>query len=473
MPQTAGKPANKAVGSAIPRINPPLPLRTELKSYVGVAEKLGLKLYPWQETAGKYLTAVGPSGKWLYREVAVIVARQNGKTTLLVPLIVERLLAGQKIMHTAQNAKLPRDVHEEVAAAITEHYPEMLPKSRGISYALGSETITLVNGAKYRIVSPTRGGARGPSNDTVIIDELREMDTHDFIGAAKPTLTASRKPQMVYLSNAGTEESAVLNGLKMRGEVDPVLAYLEWSAPPDVAADDIRGWIASNPSIGHDPAVLETLTTEYRSNMLAGTLSIFETEHLCRWVTTLRENLVDAQSWNRCRRDVGAPVRPSLAVSMDPNGRRASVAMAWRLGEGVAVTILSDVSGDPINTDDIGRSLKAAVLKYGVRQVGFDPSTDRELVKYVKKQHAIPVAGQRFAAASSQFANIVRAEFLSWQDADSVTDDLTWTSRKSYGDAGGYEAVRASEDRPVTASLAAVRAVGLASGPSPATPRVL
>jgi hypothetical protein len=219
--------------------------------------------------------------------------------------------------------------------------------------------------------------------------------------------------------------------------------------------------------------VLETLTTEYRSNMLAGTLGIFETEHLCRWVTTLRENLVDAQAWTRCRRDIGAPVRPVLAVSIDPNGRRASVAMAWRLGDGVALKIISDVTGDPVNTDDIGRALKAAVLKHGVRQVGFDPATDRELVKYVKKQYAIPLAGQKFAAASSQFANIVRAELLSWQDADSVTDDLTWTSRKSSGDAGGYEAVRASEDRPITASLAAVRAVGLASGPSPATPRVL
>jgi len=149
------------------------------------------------------------------------------------------------------------------------------------------------------------------------------------------------------------------------------------------------------------------------------------------------------------------------------------MAMAWRLGEGVALKIISDVTGDPVNTDDIGRALKAAILKYGVRQVGFDPSTDRELVKYVKKQYAIPLAGQKFAAASSQFANIVRADLLSWQEADSVTDDLTWTSRKSYGDAGGYEAVRASDDRPITASLAAVRAVGLASGPSPATPRVL
>ena len=72
-------------------------------------------------------------------------------------------------------------------------------------FGSGQEEIRLRNGGKYRIVAPTRGGARGPSNDLVIVDELREMDTLDFIAAAKPTLIASPSPQIVYLSNAGTD----------------------------------------------------------------------------------------------------------------------------------------------------------------------------------------------------------------------------------------------------------------------------
>ena len=470
MPVNARSRTHPVEGSALPRIAPPVPLRSELKAYRDLSAKIGIRLYPWQETAAKYLTAKAPTGRPLYREVAIIVARQNGKTTLLVPLIVQRLLAGQSIMHTAQNAKLPREVHDLVALALLEHFPDELPKTRAISYAVGHEEIRLKNHGRYSIVAPTKGGARGPANDLVIVDELREMESHDFIGAAKPTLTASKHPQMVYLSNAGTEMSLVLNSIKGRGAEDPVLAYLEWSASEEMADDDMRGWIAANPSIGHDPAVLETLTTEYRSHKLAGTLAIFETEHLCRWVATIQPRLVEEFAWLACKGEIGTPRRASLAVSMDPSGRRASVAMAWRQGDGVAIRIVVDSHGDPVNTDDIGKAVKGLAQKYAIRQVGYDPSTDGELVKYVKSPRK--VWGAEWRNASAQFLNLVTGRKLHWQDADSVTEDLIWTMRKNEPE-GAFRAVHASDDKPITASLAAIRAVQMASGPIPAVPRVL
>jgi phage terminase large subunit-like protein len=122
------------------------------------------------------LTAKGDGDRWLYREVAVIVARQNGKTTLLIPLIAQRLLAGQSIMHAAQNARLPREVHEEVVDLLREHYPKELAAKRSVSYAVGHEVIKLRSGGQYRIVAPTRSGARGTPTDLVIVDELREME---------------------------------------------------------------------------------------------------------------------------------------------------------------------------------------------------------------------------------------------------------------------------------------------------------
>jgi hypothetical protein len=54
-----------------------------------------------------------------------------------------------------------------------------------------------------------------------------------------------------------------------------------------------------------------------------------------------------------------------------------------------------------------------------------------------------------------------------------VTDDLTWTSRKQDHETGSYQAVRAQDDRSITASLAAIRAVWLASGPRPVSPKVV
>lgn len=169
-------------GIASPRVAPPLPPLKPAQTLIRQAVELGQPLLPWQKILARYVEAD-------YREVAAVVARQNGKTTFLVSLIVHRLRQGHRIMHTAQNRTLPMVVHGLASDLMVEHYPALLRSAP--RYTTGQEDIRMRNGGNYQIVAPTKGGARGQSRDLVIIDELREMDTLDFISAAKPTLTAS------------------------------------------------------------------------------------------------------------------------------------------------------------------------------------------------------------------------------------------------------------------------------------------
>jgi phage terminase large subunit-like protein len=348
----AEAPPSSLLGRATPRLAPPVPLRHDLVGFRRVAADIGYHLMPWQECAGTYLTALGADDRWLYREVAIVVSRQNGKTTLLVPLIVSRLLAGHRVMHTAQDRSLPREVFGLVSEFMWAHYPELFPLRNGRPtkprYANGQEEIRLTNGGIYSIVAPSRGGARGPSRDLVIIDELREMEAWDFIAAAKPTMTASTNPQMLYLSNAGEETSIVLNALRDRRETDPNLCYLEWSADPERRSDDPDGWSEANPAMGNEPegmgSVYATLVADHQTALLEGTMALFETEHLSRWVVTTRRRLTDEYAWNLCEAELGKERRPMMGVSMDPSGTRASVALAW-LGEGgfVDLRLLYDV----------------------------------------------------------------------------------------------------------------------------------
>lgn len=464
------------IGHAKPRVGPPVPLRHGAGEFGEFSAGIGWNLRPWQSCAAKYLTATGRDARWLYREIAIIVARQNGKTTLLVPLIVKRLLLGRRIMHTAQNRELPREVFGMVADIVEDHFPEMLAERGGRRvrprFANGQEEIRLSNGGLYRIVAPTRGGARGPSNDDVIVDELREMVDHDFIAAAKPTLTASANPQMIYLSNAGTDDSEVLNALRKRGTEDPALAYLEWSAAPDRAADDRTGWAESNPSMGHDPAVLLTLEAEHRAHRLAGTLAIFETEHLCRWVTSLRERLVDDFAWSvGAVDDLPASRQAYLGVAMDPEGSRASAALAWRMpDESIAIRLVMDRSGDPLDPDSVGTEIRELAKRHSAVSVGYDPLTDGQLAKFLVRSEKI--TGSRFANASSTFALAVNSRKVRHTASDAITDDLTWTAVKPYGEPGSFQAVRADDERPITAALAAIRAVELAANPVRSAARI-
>jgi hypothetical protein len=459
------------VGSPSPRIAPPLPLRHDLAGYRAQSVDLDIDPMPWQDTAATYLTATDLEGRWLFRDVAVVVGRQNGKTTLTKPLIVQRLKAGRKVMHIAQVRELPRIMFESIADAL-EDDPTLFPKRRGKIIwprrGAGSESIILTNGGTYRIAAAITGSARGHSIDDLLIDELREMESFDVINSAKPAQRFSENPQTIYLSNAGTDDSVVLNSLRARGEAnDPALAYLEWSADPDYDPGDVRGWVQANPSIGHFPQVLTDLEKDYVSAKLGGNMAGFETEALCRWVKTMRPALVTLDEWNACEvSHAPKPRKTFMAVSMDPDGSRASAAKAWLDGDVCYLSVVDDVRGAPIITSELGEAWRR---KYAAK-VAFDPMTDRELAKFFRVTKA--VSGPEFANATSNFVEHVRTGKLRWVDAAVVGDDLTWTARKENDETGSYQAVRANDDRPITAALAAIRAVWLATGLPHASLRV-
>jgi hypothetical protein len=454
-------------GHASPRIAPPRPLRSALDEFRLAAADLGIVLMPWQEVAATYITALGPNGLWLYPDIASVVSRQNGKTEMLLPFIVSRLRMGRRIMHTAQNRELPREVHGRAADFFEskEHRHELVKRPR---FANGQEEIRTTGGGLYRIVAPTRGGARGPSNDDLIIDEIREMDDYAFIAAAKPTLGASKNPQTIYLSNAGDDTSIVLNDIRKRADEDPSLAYLEWSAGPERDASDREGWLESNPALGHLPGAWKNLEDNYRTYVLSGQSAIFETEHLCRWVPTMRPRLVDDFAWMRCRTgSLGAVRRPSLGISMDPSGTRASVVAAWRQEDGsIALRELFDVPGEPIDTDALGEDALKVSRRLGTTLVGYDDATDRDLARHWKKR-AKNITGRDFANATEKFVRGVEGGTIRWTEAEHITADLASVSRKDNSENQTYHAVKSRDDTSVTAALAAIRAVWLVPTSSP------
>ncbi len=457
------------LGRPLPRLAPPVPARSDVPGLIEVAESVGIRLMPWQETAARYLTATSKDGRLLYREVAIVVARQNGKTALMKPHIIRKIKAGRRVLHIAQTRELPREMFGLIADALSQE-PELFATRRGKTiwprYGSGQEEILLANGGSYRIAASNRGGARGKSVDDLIIDETREMVDWDIISAAEPTMTMSDDPQTVYLSNMGTEESVVLNAIRERGigGSDPGLAYLEWSAAPERAADDREGWAEANPAIGHFPQVLRELERSYTARKADGKMAIFEIERLCRAQPTTRKALVEATRWAECLDPKpGQPARPHMAVSMDPQGTRASAAIAWRQADGtVSVRMVLEGTGSPIDTEKLGPALRSLALQNKVQSVGFDPMTDAALKRFFRQP--VPITGQAFANASARFVSSVEARTLRWSDAATVTDDLSWTTRKEVpGEKGAFEAVRGDDKRPITAALAAIRAVWLAT----------
>jgi len=449
------------VGSPVPRLAPPAPLRSDADTLQAIADSLGYHLYPWQLTAARYLQA-RHGERLLYREVAVIVARQNGKTTLLVPLIVSRLLAGRKIMHSAQNRTLPRQVFIEVAELLVKHHRNLLVSLP--RYANGQEEVKLRNGGHYRIVAPTRGGARGPANDDVIVDELREMVTDEFIAAAKPTLTASPDPQMIYLSNAGTQDSVVLNALRLRANADEGLAYLEWSAAPELEPDAMQGWLQSNPSIGHRPGIIENLRGEYRAHSLGGTLAIFETEHLCRWAVSLKEIAFRTGVWGKLHTPeplAGNPGPYALGIGVAPGWTRATIAVAAiRPDGGVGVEVYRDLRED-VTPEQVTKAVEAFHVERQAQVIAYDAmSGGAGAFERHGQEAGLPYDGLKPAAmvsATMDFSEMVMAQRLAVDDP-LLEAQVQLVVKRKVGPDGAYRFSRGESLGPIDAMEAALLA---------------
>lgn len=453
-------------GEPMPRIAPPMPATSLVEEWKQAARDCGIKPLTWQINAATYAMATARGRRWMYPTFTLVVARQNGKSEILIPRIVRALKVGERVLHTAQDRSLPREVFERVADLIPASQLRRKPR-----LANGQERIDTWAGGVYRIVAPTRAGARGPSNDLVIIDEARELLDFAFVAAARPTLTASKNGQTWFLSNAGDAESVVLNGLRTRAVDlgDPSLGYLEWSADPDLDIDDVRGWAQANPSLGK----LITLATlrGFRKDYIAEP-SIFLTEHLCRGVESMRPRLVPDVTWQRAHGPTSAPLRPALGISQTAS--RIVALFAWPQDDGtIGLTIAADVHGDPVDVDRVGAQLRELAMRQGVQLVGYAPATDRDLVRFFdwKGVQAQAIAGQLAAAAAGRFVATLEGGRLRWSDAEAVGIDLTLTVREKR-DGQGFTARAAKDERPVPAALAAVYAVWLATQPNDLVPTV-
>src|SRR5262245_56654007 len=126
-----------------PRLAPPIPTVNDLADYRAVAKTIKWKPMAWQDRAIATITGRRRT-RLAFPEAAVVVARQNGKTALLLALIVLKLLQGRRVMHTAQNRELPREVFTAVAEAFVEFFPGDLKKQPRL--ANGQERIELKNG---------------------------------------------------------------------------------------------------------------------------------------------------------------------------------------------------------------------------------------------------------------------------------------------------------------------------------------
>lgn len=307
---------------------------------------LEIELLPWQKWLVIHALEVvdDPVDGWRlrFKNVQVLVARQNGKTTLscVIALYFLYQLEVALVLGTAQDVSNAEDVWQ-ACVDMAQDNVILSEAIKHVWYTNGSKRLQLIGNRNYRVRASNRKAGRGKSADLVLLDELREHQTWDAWAALSKTGMARKNSLLWCMSNAGDGTSVVLRHFRLRahallgdpdgevkamGDAEPeadqtaegsALALFEWSAPPNADPKDKDGWAQANPSLGYtiDIASLEAASVDDPAD-------VFKTECLCQWVTTVIAPPFPIGAWDagkdeNSRIDAKSPIWFGIDISSD------------------------------------------------------------------------------------------------------------------------------------------------------------
>lgn len=348
----------KLIGKTQPRLwTPPLRKLTRATSHgyavADFADAIGEPLLPWQRWLAIHAMELNPDGTYRFRVVVVLVARQSGKSSVKRTVSLWRLYVdgARLILGVAQDLGLAR---EQQSYCLDTIYacPDLAEDLTHVRKVNGDEwfrvagteitgedtegepSMTFAGGGRYKIAASNRKAGRGLSIDELNIDELREWRTWDPWSALSKTTMARANAQIWCMSNAGDDQSVVLNQLRDAGLSgrDSSIGIFEWSGVDGCELDDWAQLRQANPGLGYTVS-----EAAIRTALVTDPPNVFRTEVLCQKVDQL-DGAIDYEAWKACADATGLMDahrdRAAACLDVAPDGQHATLAVAGRLADG-------------------------------------------------------------------------------------------------------------------------------------------
>lgn len=313
---------------------------------IELAASAGLILDPWQQLAVQLGLGETAAGKWAAFVVALIVARQNGKGSVLECLGLFWLFLDdcQLIGHSAHEYKTAMEAFRRLVALIT-NTDDLRRKVKKIINTNGEEGIELLSGRRMRFLARSKGAGRGFSFDRLIWDEAYAL-TPEQQEAQLPTMSARPNPQLWLTSSPPLDSTSGEPLFKLRRQAlarSPGICFLDYGAEgsldklDEIDLDDRALWAATNPAYPHRIGE-QTIERERAAMSDAG----FARERLGVWPPDLSAgfSVIPDSVWKAARVDIEpSTARPvfTVAVSNRAGAVRASICAAFRHPSGATL----------------------------------------------------------------------------------------------------------------------------------------
>ena len=458
-------------GYNTPRIHSPLnDLPSKGSELIEFAKEISLPLLPWQEWIAEHAHKVKPDGRWKHSNVCVVVARQNGKSTLMMVRIMAGLFLWNDGLQIGSAHRLTTSLETfRHIVNLIESNDRLASEVKKIRWAHGAEEIELKSGNRY-IVKAANAAARGISKpETVFMDELRDHKDEDAWASMRYTMMAAKNPQVWTLSNAGDNHSIILNQLRERGLAaaaggDDEIGYFEYSAISGCRIDDVEGWRHSNPALGR------TIHIDNLKAVLNDPIDVVRTEVLCQWIETINPCIPPVEWANAGNPDVALDPGKTTWFGLDlsPDRRNGALVAAQRLDDEKFQIQLLHTWHNPISLDDkqIANDIAPYVRKYSVDQIVFSKRTASAVAARLIPAGfpVIDCDGAEYAQSCDEFLGSITSGRLVHSNQAELTKQVLSAVRLPYGD-GAWVIGRRASKTAVCATVASALATHYATRP--------
>jgi phage terminase large subunit-like protein len=443
-------------GVQTPRIHSKLnDLPSKGQEMIDFATELGINLMEWQKFVCIHGHKVRADGRWAHSELGLIMARQQGKSTLMMLRILTGMFVWGEGLQLASAHRLTTSLETfRQIVALMEANPKLEKEVKKIRWQHGAEEIELFGNRRF-VVKAANNAARGLSKpETIHLDELREYKDEDAWSSMRYSMMAAKNPQVWIYSSAGDQHSVILNKLRERALAsattnDPI-GWFEWSAEPDapiLLPSGEMNWPAfaqANPSLGI------TIHPDNLKAVINDPPDIVRTEVLAQWVDTIN-SAIDAQKWGLCQTDP-IPLDPDketwFGLDLSPDRKFGALVATQKLpGEKFNLVLLHTWSNDySINDLAVANDIAPYVRKYNVQTVAYSKRTAQAVASRLVPA-GIPITdmdGAIYAESCDRWLGAINSHRLQHGGQDELTQQTLSAAKLPYGDGSWIIGRRAS-----------------------------
>ncbi len=443
-------------GVQTPRIHSELTdLPSKGQDIIDLAAELGINLMEWQRFVCIHGHKVRADGRWAHSELGLIMARQQGKSTLMMLRILTGMFVWGEGLQLASAHRLTTSLETfRQIVGLIETHPKLEKEVKKIRWQHGAEEIELFGNRRF-VVKAANNAARGLSKpETIHLDELREYKDEDAWSSMRYSMMAAKNPQVWVYSSAGDQHSVILNKLRERALAsattnDPI-GWFEWSAEPDapilLPSGEIN-WSAfaqANPSLGI------TIHPDNLKAVINDPPDIVRTEVLAQWVDTIN-SAIDAQKWGLCQTEP-IPLDPEketwFGLDLSPDRKFGALVATQKLsGERFNLVLLHTWSNDySINDLAVANDIAPYVRKYNVQTVAYSKRTAQAVASRLVPA-GIPITdmdGAIYAESCDRWLGAINSHRLQHGGQDELTQQTLSAAKLPYGDGSWIIGRRAS-----------------------------